>query len=557
MKEGVEQILEEQQKWEKKHIKEKGIEVPPVSNSTGIPIKPLYTPLDMEEKSYLQDIGFPGQYPYTRGVYPTMYRTHPWTMRIYAGLGTTEETNQRFRYLLERGQNGLSVALDLPTQLGYDSDEEAVEDEVGRVGVAIDTLEDMETVFESISLGKVSTNFTINATAAPIFAMYLAVADKQGVPYKQVRGTLQNEMLKEYVARGAWIFPPEPSMRLSIDIIEYAANHVPRFNPISLTSAHLKEAGASSIQSIAWLFSIAIAYLEAIQKRGLDLDKFTSRLSFSLGITLMDFFEEISKYRAGRRIWARLMRDRFNAKNPETWMCRFFAGCGGSSLTPEEPLNNIVRVTLETLATVLGGAQAIHTCSYDEPYALPTEESVKIALRTQQIIAYETGVTATVDPLGGSYYVEWLTDRIEEEIDKEMAKIEKIGGIIQAIENGYLHGEIQKRAYEIERKTSSGELAVVGRNKFVSDKGKEQRSFEFYRMNPEMISKQKQKLRRIKERRDRGAVETSLQALENVAREGTNIMPAMIQAVKAYCTVGEITRRLKRVFGAYTEAKNI
>jgi len=557
MKDSWKELANEQEKWWKKTIEEKGVQIPERANSTGIPLDLLYTPLDVKNKSYLRDIGFPGQYPYTRGVYPTMYRTNPWTMRIYAGLGTAEETNQRFKYLLKSGQRGLSVALDLPTQMGYDSDVETVEDEVGRVGVAIDTLEDMETIFEGISIGEVSTNFTINATAAPIFAMYLAVADKQGVPYKEVRGTLQNEMLKEYVARGAWIFPPEPSMRLSIDIIEYAANQVPRFNPISLTSAHLKEAGASSVQSLAYLFSIAIAYLQAIQDRGLDLDKFTSRLSFSLGITLMDFFEEIAKYRAGRRIWARLMRDRFKTKNPKSWICRFFAGCGGSSLTAEEPLNNIIRITLEALATVLGGAQAIHTCSYDEPYALPTEDSVKIALRTQQIIAYETGVTNTVDPLGGSYYIESLTDRIEEEVNQEMAKIQQMGGIIQAIESGYLHAEIQKRAYEMEQKISSGDLVVVGRNKFVSEKGLADGKAEFYKMDPQVMSRQQEKLRAAKQRRDEGAVRTALQAIENCARERGNIMPAMIQAAKVYCTIGEITDRLKRIFGEYTESKHI
>ena len=367
-----------------------------------------------------------------------------------------------------------------------------------------------------------------------------------------------NEMFTEYLARGMWIFPPEPSMRLSVDIIEFAANHVPRFNPISLTSAHMKEAGASSVQSLAFLFSIAIAYLETIGKRGLELDKFVSRLSFSLGITLIDFFEEIAKYRAGRRIWARLMRERFKTRNPQSWMCRFFAGCGGSSLIPEEPLNNIIRVTLETLATVLGGAQAIHTCSYDEPYSLPTEESVRIALRTQQIIAHESGVTSTVDPLGGSYYVETLTDRIEEEIRREMEKIEQMGGIIRAVQNGYIIREIEKRAYETEQKISSGEIALVGRNKFVSEKGaRRTEEFKFYKMNPEVLSNQRRNLSLVKSERDLSAVKTNLDKVEMVAREGSNIMPAMIEAVKAYCTIGEIANRLKKVFGDHKEFTGI
>lgn len=557
MEDHLDDIKKEKDRWEKEKIKEKGIEIPPRYNSTGIPIELLYTPLDIKGENYLNDIGFPGEYPFTRGVYPTMYRTDPWTMRIYAGLGTAEETTKRFKFLMDQGQKGLSVAFDLPTQLGYDSDNKLVEDEVGRVGVAVDTLMDMETIFEGISLAKVSTNFTINATAAPIFAMYLAVADKQGVPYEKIRGTLQNEMLKEYIGRGTWIYPPEPSLRMSLDIIEYATNHVPRFNPISLSSAHMREAGASSVQSLAFLFSISIGYLEAIKKRGLDLDRFTSRLSFSLGTTLMDFFEEVAKYRAGRRIWARLTRERFGIKNPGSWICRFFAGCGGSALMPQEPLNNIIRITLMALATVFGGVQALHTTSYDEPHSLPTEEAVRIALRTQQIIAYETGVTNTIDPLGGSYYVETLTDRIEQEILKEMKKVEEMGGILRAIENGYIVKEIQRRALEIEKRISSSELVIVGRNKFLAEKGKRGEKVNFYKMDSKVLDRQRAKLEKVKKERDSGAVETCLDELESFARGGRNIMPPMINAVKAYCTIGEISDRLKKVFGEQIETTTI
>ncbi|MBI5967357.1 MAG: methylmalonyl-CoA mutase [Deltaproteobacteria bacterium] len=551
MEEQLEKIKDERERWYRQRIEKKGIKVLPRFNPARIPIELLYTPLDI--KSFLENIGFPGEYPYTRGIHPTMYRTNLWTIREYAGFGTAAETNQRFKFLLNEGQTGLSMALDLPTQIGYDSGDGLVEDEeIGRIGVAIDTLKDMELIYDGIPLERVSTNFTINSTAAPIFAMYLAVADKQGVPYDKVRGTLQNEVLKEYVARGTWIFPPEPSMRLSLDIIEYSVKEVPQFYPVSLTSAHMREAGASSVQSLGYLFEIAINYAERLIARGIPIDAFAPRFSFSLGTTLIDFFEEIAKYRAGRRIWARLMRERFQAKDPRSWMCRFFAGCGGSSLVAEEPENNIIRIAYEALATVLGGAQAIHTCSFDEPIAIPTEDSVRIALRTQQILAYETGVTDTVDPLGGSYYVEALTDRMEEEILKEMKKIEDMGGMIAAIEKGYVQGEISKRAYEIERKIASGELVLVGRNKFAT-KERKTKKVTFFKLDPETARKQKENLSQVKKKRNYTKVAESLAELKRVAESKANIMPIMIEAVKAYCSIGEITSTLKDVFGEYRE----
>ncbi len=559
MEKDLETIKEERDRWHKEKIEKKGIKISPTANPAGIPIEVLYTPLDIKDgaKAYLTDIGFPGEYPYTRGIHPTMYRTNLWTMREYAGFGTAGETNQRFKFLLKEGQTGLSMALDLPTQIGFDSDSGSIdEDEVGRVGVAVDTLRDMEEIFDGIPLDKASTNITVNGTAAPIFAMYLAVADKQGVPYSKVRGTLQNEMLKEYVSRGTWIFPPEPSLRLSLDIIEYAVKAVPQFYPVSLSSAHMREAGASSVQSIAYLFAIAITYLERAISRGIAVDAFAPRLSFSLGTTLIDFFEEIAKYRAGRRIWAKLMRERFQAQDPRSWMCRFFAGCGGGSLVPEEPENNIIRVAFEALATVLGGAQAVHTCSFDEPIAIPTEDSVRIALRTQQIIAYETGVTNTVDPLGGSYYVEALTSRMEEEILQEMKKVEDMGGMIAAIEKGYIQGEIAKRSYEVEKKIAKGELVLVGQNKFASREKKPQK-IAFFTLDPEVARKQRERLSEVKKERNDSRVGDCLAELKKVAQSQENFLPGMIKAVKAYCTIGEITSTLKQVFGEYREQRLI
>ncbi len=555
MERKLEKIKERRDQWYKERIEKKGVKIPPRFNPAGIPIELLYSPLDVKdgEKHFLENIGFPGEYPYTRGIHPAMYRTNLWTMREYAGFGTAAETHQRFKFLLKEGQTGLSMALDLPTQIGYDSDNPLLEDEeIGRIGVAVDTLKDMEEIYDGIPLDQVSTNFTINGTAAPIFAMYLAVADKQGVPYSKVRGTLQNEMLKEYICRGTWIFPPEPSLRLSLDIIEYAVKEVPQFYPVSLASAHMREAGASSVQSIAYLFAIAIAYVERLVARGVSVDAFAPRISFSLGTSLSDFFEEIAKYRAGRRMWARLMRERFQAKDPRSWMCRFFAGCGGSSLVADEPENNTVRVAFEALATVLGGAQAIHTCSFDEPIAIPTEDSVRLALRTQQIIGYETGVTNTVDPLGGSYYVESLTNRMEEEILKEMKKIEDLGGMIAAIKRGYVQGEISKRAYEVEQKIASGEIVQVGHNKFAG-KDKKPKKVTLFQLDPETAQKQKKRLSRVKKERDLPQVQKRLAELKKVAQGNENILPATIEAVKAYCTIGEVSTILKEVFGEYRE----
>lgn len=555
MEEKLDKIKERRDRWYKERIERKHVNLPPRTNPAGMPIEVLYTPLDLKdgEEHFLENIGFPGEYPYTRGIHPTMYRTNLWTMREYAGFGTAAETHERFKFLLKEGQTGLSMAFDLPTQIGYDSDDPLLdEEEIGRIGVAVDTLKDMEEIYDGIPLDRVSTNFTINATAPAILAMYLAVADQQGVAYSKIRGTLQNEILKEYVCRGTWIFPPEPSMRLALDTIEFAVKEAPQLYPISLSSAHLREAGASSVQSLAYIFAIGIAYVEGLVSRGVSVDAFAPRISFSLGTTLNDFFEEIAKYRAGRRMWARLMRERFQAKDPRSWMCRIFAGCGGSSLVADEPENNAIRVAFEALATVLGGAQAIHTCSFDEPIAIPTEDSVRLALRTQQIIAYETGVANTVDPLGGSYYVEALTDRMEEEILREMKKIEDMGGIIAAIKRGYVQAEIARRAYEIAQKIAGGEIVQVGHNKFVSQE-KKPKPITFFQLDPQTARRQKERLSRVKKERDPAQARQRLAELKKAAQSKENILPVMIEAVKAYCTIGEITGTLKEVFGEYRE----
>lgn len=544
----LETISREKAKWQES-IKER--KVRPASTSSGIELQVLYTPDDITHLDYLRDIGFPGEHPFTRGVHPTMYRESLWTMREYAGYGSAEDSNRWYRMLLEQGGTGLSVAFDLPTQIGYDSDNPEVEEEVGRVGVAISSLADMEMLFDGIPLDQVSTNFTINATSGPILAMYIAVGEKQGVSPEKLRGTLQNDLLKEYGARGTYIYPTEPSLRLTTDIIEYCAQKVPRFNPISISAAHYREAGASAVESVAFTFADAIVYIEYALSRGLDIDFFAGRLSFNLGLTDSDFFEEIAKYRAARRLWGKIMQERFKAVNPRSWLLRFYCGVGGSTLTVEEPLNNIVRVAYQAMAAALGGAQAIHTTSYDEAYAIPTEESVRIALRTQQILAYETGVTNTVDPLGGSYFVEWLTDRMEGEITKVMDEIEKVGGMVKAIEGGYIQRRIARRAYEIARQIQSGEKIVVGVNKFRSDGYKH--DIEIHQAGPESTSRQLERLRRVKAQRDNSRVEKTLAELRRAAEGTENLMLYILEAVKSYATIGEISDTLRAVWGEFKQ----
>lgn len=516
------------------------------ATSSDIEIDRLYVPEQIDE-TYMEKLGFPGEFPYTRGVQPTMYRGRLWTMRQYAGFGSAEETNKRFHYLLEQGQTGLSVAFDLPTQIGYDSDDPMATGEVGKVGVAIDSLEDMEILLNGIPLDKVSTSMTINAPAAVLLAMYIAVAEKQGVPSTQLSGTIQNDILKEYIARGTYIFPPKPSMRLITDIFAYCAQHVPKWNTISISGYHIREAGSTAVQEVAFTLADGIAYVEAALAAGLDIDQFAPQLSFFFN-GHNNFFEEIAKFRAARRMWARLMRDRYGAKNPKSWQFRVHTQTGGSTLTAQQPDNNIVRVTIQALAAVLGGTQSLHTNSRDEALALPTEESARIALRTQQIIAYESGVTDTVDPLAGSYFVEYLTDQIELKALEYLEKIEKMGGAVAAVEAGYMQREIHKQAYETQRKIESGEEIVVGMNAY---KLENEPQPELLRVDPELGRKQKARLDALRARRDHEAVQRSLARLRQGAEGTENLMPLILDCVRQYATIGEICGVLRQVFGEY------
>jgi len=520
-------------------------------SSSGIEKDVLYTPLQLEGFDYLEDLGFPGSYPFTRGAQPNMYRGKLWTMRQYAGFGTAEESNKRFRFLLEQGQTGLSVAFDLPTQIGYDSDHPIAEGEVGRVGVAIDSVEDMEILFNGIPMDKVTTSMTINSTAAILLAMYIVVAEKQGVETHKLRGTIQNDILKEYIARGTYIFPPKPSMRLITDIFAFCSKHVPKWNTISISGYHMREAGATAVQEIAFTLADGIAYVEAAISAGLDPNVFGERLSFFFAAH-NDFFEEIAKFRAARRLWAKIMRERFKVENPKAMRLRFHTQTAGSTLTAQQPKNNLIRVALQALAAVLGGTQSLHTNSYDEALGLPTEESAKLALRTQQIIAYESGVADTVDPLGGSYYVEYLTNRIEEEAVKYIEKIDELGGMVKAIEQGYPQREIHESAYQQQLKVEKGEEIVVGVNAF--QETEEGEIENILKVDPVVEEKQRQRLKQLRETRDNTAVERALVNLRKAATSDENLMPFIIEAVKRRATIGEITDVLREVFGEYTES---
>lgn len=517
------------------------------ATSSGIPVDVLYTPEDIADLDYLRDLGFPGEYPFTRGVQPTMYRGRLWTMRQYAGFATAEESNRRYKYLLSQGQTGLSVAFDLPTQLGYDADDPLAEGEVGRVGVSICSLADMETLFAGIPLDKVSTSMTINAPAAVLLAMYIAVARRQGVEPAALRGTVQNDILKEYVARGTYIYPLHPSMRLTTDIFAYCREHLPRWNTISISGYHIREAGATAVQELAFTLGDAIAYVEAALSVGLAVDEFAPRLSFFFSAH-NDLFEEVAKFRAARRIWARIMRERFNAQNPRSMRMRFHAQTAGSTLTAQQPDNNVVRVTLQALAAVLGGAQSLHTNSRDEALCLPTAQSVQLALRTQQIIAYESGVADTVDPLAGSYYVEKLTGEVEERVMAYLDEIDEMGGMVAAIESGFVQREIQRSAYEYQRAVDRGELVVVGVNKFTS--GQEQK-LETLRVAPQVGAAQVERLKRLRAERDGERVRRTLDALRDGASGDANLMSLILDAVEAYATLGEICGTLRQVFGEY------
>jgi len=522
-----------------------------------IPEDLLYLPPetvgDAYAAEYLDRLGFPGQYPFTRGIYPTMYRGRLWTMRQYAGYATAEETNARYKFLLEQGQTGLSVAFDLPTQLGYDADDPLAQGEVGKVGVSISSLADMERLFSGIPLDKVSTSMTINAPAAVLLAMYIAVAKKQGISPDQLRGTVQNDILKEYVARGTYIFPPAPSMRLVTDLFKYCKEHTPRWNTISISGYHIREAGATAVQEVAFTFANAIAYVEAALKAGLEIDAFASQLTFFFAAQ-NHLFEEVAKFRAARRLWARLMRERFGARDPKSVMLRFHTQTAGVALTAQQPMNNIVRVTIQALAAVLGGTQSLHTNSMDEALSLPTEETVQVALRTQQILAYESGVTDTVDPLAGSYYVEHLTDEIERRAVDYLERIDRMGGALGAIESGFIQREIQESAYRHQQAVESGERIVVGVNRF---QVREERHLRALRIDESVQRAQAQRLKQLRVERDSSAVTRALWELEVAAAGDDNLMPYILQAVEAYATLGEICAVLRRVFGEHRPAVGI
>ncbi|RBP38473.1 acyl-CoA mutase large subunit family protein [Garciella nitratireducens] len=519
-------------------------------SGSGEKVERLYTPLDIGQADYEKDLGFPGEFPYTRGVQPTMYRGKLWTMRQYAGFSTAEESNKRYQYLLEQGTTGLSVAFDLPTQIGYDSDHPLSEGEIGKVGVAIDSLADMEVLFNEIPLDKVSTSMTINAPASILLAMYIAVAEKQGIPSDKLRGTIQNDILKEYIARGTYIFPTKPSMRLITNIFEYCHEQVPKWNTISISGYHIREAGATAVQEVAFTLADGIAYVQAAIDAGLDVDDFAPRLSFFFNAH-NDLLEEVGKFRAARRLWAKIMKERFGAKNPKSLMLRFHTQTGGSTLTAQQPDNNIVRVAIQTLAAVLGGTQSLHTNSRDEALALPTEESVRIALRTQQIVAYESGVAETVDPLAGSYYIESITNKIEKEAMEYITKIDNLGGAARAIDQGYIQKEIQDSAYNYQKEIEKGERIVVGVNKFQI---KEPAPSGLLKVDPSVGEAQKQKLAKLKTNRDNEAVRRSLLELKQVAQGDGNLMPPILKAVKTYATLGEICGVLREVFGEYEQS---
>lgn len=524
------------------------------STISGIPLDPLYTEAHLPEDLH-QRLGYPGEYPYTRGVYASGYRTKLWTMRLFSGFGTAEDTNERYKFLLAHGGSGLSVAFDLPTLMGRDSDDPHAMGEVGRCGVAVDTVEDMRVLFDGIPLGKITTSMTINSPAAVLLAMYVVVGNDQGFKPSELGGTIQNDILKEYIAQKEYYFPPRPSMRIVTDMIEWCSKEMPKWHPVSISGYHIREAGSTAVQELAFTLADGFAYVESALERGIDIDKFAPRLSFFFN-SHIDFFEEICKFRAARRIWARWMRDRYGARNPRSQMLRFHTQTAGCSLTMQQPENNIVRTTVEALAGVLGGTQSLHTNSMDEVYALPTQTAAEIALRTQQILAYETGVASVVDPLGGSYFIESLTDEIEREAEEYLSKIDEIGsgsmleGVIQGIESNYFQREIADAAYEYERKVASGQRVVVGVNAFTETA---RSPIEILRIDDEAEIKQQKRLAEVKASRDPKRLEASLNAVGEAARQGSNLMPPIIDAVRAKATIGEIMEELASVFGRYVE----
>lgn len=550
-KENLEGVQQGKEKWEENTVPKSLEKLPERGDfltSSDIPVGRIYTPIDIADSGYLRDLGFPGEFPLTRGVFPTMYRARFWTMRQYAGFGTAEQTNQRFRYLLEQGQKGLSVAFDLPTQVGFDCDHPMAHGEVGRAGVSVGTLRDMEIIFDRIPLDAVTTSMTINAPAIILLAMYIAVGERQGLEQYQLRGTVQNDVLKEYAARNLYIFPPKSSIRMVTDIFEYCSQYMPRWNTISISGYHIREAGADAVEEIAFTFANAIAYVQAAIDRGLDLDKFAGRLSFFFAAH-NNFFEEIAKFRAARRLWAKIMKERFGAKNPASWRLRFHTQTSGVSLTAQQPYNNITRVTLQALAAVLGGTQSLHTNSFDEAHALPSEQAAMLALRTQQVIAYESGITDTVDPVAGSYFVEYLTNQIEERASKYIEQIDNMGGAVAAIEKGFMQREIAENAYRFQKEVEAEKRIIVGVNRFPME---EKIRMEILRIDSKIERKLIKRLNRTKQQRDEWKVDEILNKLRKAAeRENVNLVPFMLQAVKGYATLGEICSTLREVYGEY------
>jgi methylmalonyl-CoA mutase, N-terminal domain len=523
-----------------------------IETSSHIPVNPLYTPANLKHSDYESEVGYPGEYPFTRGVQATMYRGRLWTMRQYAGMGDAEESNKRYKYLLANGTTGLSVAFDLPTQIGMDSDHSLAAGEVGKVGVAIDSIEDMQRLFDGIALTKISTSMTINATASILLALYVAVARRQGKgdDIRKLSGTVQNDVLKEYIARGTYIYPPRQAMRIITDMFAWANHHVPDWNTISISGYHMREAGSTAVQEVAFTLGNGMAYVEAAVKAGLDVDKFAPRLSFFFNAH-SNFLEEVAKFRAARRMWARIMREHFKAKSPRSWMLRFHTQTAGSTLTAQQPENNIVRTAIQALAAVLGGTQSLHTNSYDEALALPTEQAARIALRTQQVIAYESGAPQTIDPLAGSYYIETLTNEIEKRAAEYLGKIEVLGGMLKAIERGFVQQEIQNAAYEYQQRVDNQEAIVVGVNRFEVE---EEKPIPIQQIDPALEPRQIERVRALRAKRDAGPWQAALSGVEDAARSGANLMPRILASVEANATVGEISDAMRRVFGEYKEA---
>jgi methylmalonyl-CoA mutase N-terminal domain/subunit len=550
----IEEIIKTKERWTKEELLELFKRRPPIKEKfttiSDLEVPIISTPGEIKDLDYIKDLGMPGEYPYTRGIHPSMYRGKLWTMRQFAGFGTAEDTNKRFKFLLKQGQTGLSTAFHFPTLMGYDSDHERSVGEVGKVGVAIDSLKDMETLFEGIPLDKVSTSMTINGPASILLAMYIAVAEKQGVSPDKIMGTTQNDILKEYIAQKSWIFPPEPSMRLITDMFEYCTKYVPKWNTISISGYHIREAGSTAVQELAFTIADGIEYINYALKRGLNIDDFAPRLSFFFDAH-SDFFEEIAKFRAARRMWAKIMKERFNAKNPKSLLMRFHTQTAGVSLTAQQPENNIIRITMQALSAILGGTQSLHTNSMDETLALPTEKAVTIALRTQQILAEETGVANVIDPLGGSFFVEELTNTMEREAMKYIEKIDSMGGMVKAIEKGFPQLEIGNAAYQYQKQIETKEKIQVGVNKYVHEN--EKIDMSILKIDPETERKQIESLRKLRQERDNNAVNKAINTLKEKAKTTENLMPYILEAVKTYATLGEIISALKEIFGEHQD----